>query len=111
MHPRATRFSWKLVSLMGSVVALASPVLASAAEPLVFRDTGEESGLFPHVAGIAGHGVMWGDVDGNGYADLYVGTFGGAPYGSKPNQFFRNNAGKFTLHPLCGPLLRRAATR
>jgi len=62
-----------------------------------FRDTGDEAGLFPHVAGIAGHGVMWGDVDGTGYPSLYVGTFGAAPYDSKSNLFFRNEKGKFRL--------------
>ncbi|MFN4260439.1 MAG: CRTAC1 family protein [Gemmataceae bacterium] len=62
-----------------------------------FRDVGDEAGLFPHVAGIAGHGVGWGDVDGNGYPDLYVGTFGAKPYDSKPNMFFRNDKGKFRL--------------
>jgi hypothetical protein len=49
------------------------------------------------VAGIAGHGAAWGDVDGDGWSDLYVGAFGGHPYGSKPNQFFRNQQGKFVL--------------
>lgn len=62
-----------------------------------FRDVGNEAGLFPHVGGIAGHGVGWGDVDGDGWPDLYVGTFGGHPYDSKPNQFFRNREGKFEL--------------
>lgn len=69
-----------------------------AAEPrLVFEDAGDAAGLFPQVAGIAGHGVGWGDVDGDGWPDLYVGTFGGEPYGSKSNQFFRNENGKFRL--------------
>jgi enediyne biosynthesis protein E4 len=85
-----------LVGLLVAILSICSEPLA-AAEPLAFRNAGDESGLFPHVEGIAGHGVIWGDVDGNGYPDLYVGTFGGAPYGSKANQFFRNTEGKFTL--------------
>jgi hypothetical protein len=63
----------------------------------VFRDVAEEAGLWPHVGGIAGHGAGWGDVDGDGWPDLYVATFGGSPYGSKPHQFFRNVKGKFQL--------------
>jgi len=62
---------------------------------LEFRDVTEERGLLPHVAGIRGHAAGWGDVDGDGYADLYVATFHNE--GSKANQFFRNRAGKFAL--------------
>ena len=67
------------------------------ATAFTFRDVGDEAGLFPHVARIAGHGAGWGDVDGDGWPELYVGTFGGHPYGSKPNMFFRNDKGKFRL--------------
>lgn len=68
---------------------------AAADYPFVFRDTGDEAGLFPHVAGIRGHGAGWGDVDGDGWLDLYVATF--HTDGSKPNMFLRNHAGKFQL--------------
>ncbi len=85
-------------SLALALVIAASVVAPAAAQsPFTFRDAGDEAGLFPHVARIAGHGVGWGDVDGDGWPDLYVGTFGGHPYGSKPNQFFRNAKGKFSL--------------
>src|SRR4029453_8615439 len=70
---------------------------AWAQAPFVFRDAGDEAGLFPAVAKIAGHGVGWGDVDGDGWPDLYVGAFGGHPYDSKTNQLFRNDKGKFRL--------------
>jgi enediyne biosynthesis protein E4 len=63
--------------------------------PFAFKDVGNEAGLFPHVAEILGHGCAWGDVDGDGWIDLYVATFGRAP--GKPNMFFRNKNGKFTL--------------
>jgi hypothetical protein len=63
--------------------------------PFVFKDAGDEASLFPHVAGIRGHGAGWGDVDGDGWLDLYVVTF--HTDGSKANLFFRNRKGKFVL--------------
>src|SRR5262249_4686175 len=82
-----------------AVTCLASLNAGSLAAdpPFTFRDVGEEAGLFPAAAKIAGHGVVWGDVDGDGWPDLYVGTFGGHPYDSKPNMLFRNVKGKFRL--------------
>ena len=63
--------------------------------PFVFRDVGDQVGLYPHVAGIRGHGAGWGDVDGDGWIDLYVATF--HTDGSKPNMLFRNGKGQFRL--------------
>src|SRR5688572_26969985 len=83
--------------IFAGVSLVAFACTASAQSPLVFRDAGDEAGLFPHVAKIAGHGVGWGDIDGDGWPDLYVGTFGGHPYGSKANMLFRNVKGKFKL--------------
>jgi hypothetical protein len=75
------------------------PGSLTAAEPKTnfqFQNAGSEAGLFPAVAAIAGHGCGWGDVNGDGFPDLYVGTFGGTPYKSKSNQLFLNVGGKFT---------------
>ena len=87
------------LAVLGGVCLLAMGDFAfgQTKQAFRFRDVGDETGLFPHVAGIAGHGVAWGDVDGDGWPELYVGTFGGHPYGSKTNQFFRNVEGKFKL--------------
>ena len=80
---------------MRFLVALLLLVPADGENPFVFRDVAQECGLLPHVGGIRGHGAGWGDADGDGWADLYVGTF--HEQGSKANQFFRNVGGKFTL--------------
>jgi hypothetical protein len=60
-----------------------------------FRLAGTATGLSPKVDSVFGHGAGWGDVDGDGWADLYVGTFN--KNGDKPNMLFRNNKGKFIL--------------
>jgi enediyne biosynthesis protein E4 len=61
----------------------------------VFRDVTEAAGLLPDVAGIKGHAAGWGDADGNGWIDLYVGAFHTG--GSKPNMLFYNEGGTFRL--------------
>lgn len=69
--------------------------VASAADyPFAFKDAGEEAGIFPAVEGIRGHAVAWGDADGDGWPDLFVGTFHNS--GSKPGVLLRNVKGKFT---------------
>ncbi len=69
----------------------------AADDPFVFKDVGDEVGAFPHVAGIRGHAAAWGDADGNGWPDLFVGTFHNA--GSKAGVFLRNEKGKFRPDP------------
>src|SRR5262249_13183851 len=61
----------------------------------VFRDVGAETGLLPAAAGVRGHAAAWGDADGDGYPDLFLGTFHNA--GSKTSLFLRNTGGKFRL--------------
>ena len=72
------------------------PGLTAAEEPsrnFVFRNVTREVGLLPAVGEIKGHAAGWGDVDGDGWEDLYVGTFD-TP--SKPNLLFRNVRGRFS---------------
>lgn len=88
---------WRVALFTASLAMVGS--LAAAAEPasvFKFKDAGDEAGLYPAVAEIAGHGCGWGDFNGDGWPDLYVGTFGGLPYKSKSNQLFINRNGKFT---------------
>src|SRR4051812_41993672 len=63
--------------------------------PFGFRDVGDEAGLFPHVAGIRGHGVAWGDIDNSGFPSLFVASFHDA--GSKPGMLLRNEKSRFRL--------------
>lgn len=61
--------------------------------PFAFKDVGADAGIFPHAAGLRGHGAAWGDLDGDGWPDLFVATFHNA--GSKPGFLLRNDKGKF----------------
>ena len=63
--------------------------------PFKFKDVGTEMGIFPDIADIQGHGAGWGDIDGDGWIDIYVGTFNDAI--SKTNMLFLNKQGKFVL--------------
>lgn len=84
-----------LALCIGSLAAGGDNKASSPASGFVFRDAGDEAGVFPHVAGIRGHGAAWGDVDGDGWPDLFVATFHDG--GSKPSMFLRNDKGKFRL--------------
>lgn len=74
---------------------LLTPLTFGQALPFTFRDVGNETGLLPSADGIRGHAAAWGDVDNNGYADLFIGTFHDS--GSKASMLLRNDQGKFTL--------------
>src|SRR6516162_2155789 len=84
------RRAWFLSALLALAVASS---LGRAEYPFVFRDVGDETGAFPHLGGIRGHGAAWGDIDGSGWPSLFVGTFHNA--GSKPGMLLRNYKSKF----------------
>jgi len=93
-----------------ALVALLGIVGAATAQdyPFVFRDVGDKAGLFPHVSGIKGHGAAWGDIDGDGWIDLYVATFYSPS--TKRNMLFRNQKGKFQVDDQEAPRLAARAT-
>lgn len=72
------------------------PQLRGADQPFLFRDLTKPSGLLPGGKSMKGHSAGWGDVDGDGWVDLYVGGFHTRST-SISNRFFRNHKGKFTL--------------
>jgi len=85
---------------------LAGPALH--AQPLpsgAFSDVTKAAGLFEPLAGIMGHGGAFGDFDGDGFIDIFVGGFCDRPNseyapasGPVPARLFRNlGNGKFAV--------------
>jgi hypothetical protein len=65
-----------------------------AADPVFkFRDVTQAVGLTKSLKGINGHGAGWGDLDGDGWPELYVGTFDKS--GNFPGALFWQTNGKF----------------
>lgn len=86
------------------LVPFAAPV---SAQQIVFKDVTKEAGLYEPLAGMMGHGGAWGDVDGDGLPDLFVGGFCDRPNeeyapakGPVPNRLMRNlGNGRFERMP------------
>lgn len=64
-----------LFSLLASVLLNTMPLSGQ----IQFKDVTEKAGLVEPLKGVMGHGAAWGDVTGNGYPDLFLGTFTGRP--------------------------------
>jgi hypothetical protein len=91
------------------VVLLVAPA-PPAEGPIVFEDVTRAVGLADHLeqtpprrAWRYAHGAGWGDVDGDGRPDLYLGAFAARPWyqgddAPTPNRLFLNRDGKFQVH-------------
>jgi len=70
---------------------------------ITFNDVTEQVGLIDPLKGMRGHAAAWGDVNNDGYPDLFMGTFAGidaSEYnkrghtsGPEPNKLLINNGG------------------
>jgi hypothetical protein len=95
------------LSLLGmSVVAADRP--AGEKPPLPFTDVTAESGLEPFLRGALNHGLAWGDIDGDGRLDLFLGNFADRPNQPRDgiNGLYRQvERGKFA--PFAAPAVER----
>src|SRR5262245_51147585 len=95
--------TWAVAVVCPLIAALAEGLGQEGAYPIRFADVTKEAGLYEPLAGIMGHGGAWGDFDGDGLVDLYVGGFCDRPdseykpaKGPVPNRLFKNlGNGKF----------------
>ena len=89
----------------GVLLLLLAGALPAAESVIRFEDVTDAAGLRAPLAGLMGHGGAWGDVDGDGFIDLYAGGFADRPLaeyapakGPIKNQLFRNlGNGKFAM--------------
>jgi len=89
-----------------TAIALAMPAGAAlAAGTLRFKDVTEQLGLAEYLTPYEyGHGAAWGDADGDGRPDLYVGAFASYPIyraadAPIPNMLFLNRGELFVPSP------------
>lgn len=99
-----------LLAAFLAVIAAALSGMAFAAEPFTFEELSATTGLKQHLEGNEttrpwryAHGAAWGDVDGDGWPDLFLGAFAARPYFSGadapiPNRLFLNKDRK--LNPV-----------
>ncbi len=89
--------------LLGALMVFGTGAAAPPQRPIQFEDVTNAAGLREPLAGLMGHGGAWGDLDGDGRIDLFVGGFCDRPdaeYAPAPgpvrNRLFRNNGdGRF----------------
>jgi hypothetical protein len=92
-------------AIAGDAACWASPTVPSVG-PVELEDATESLGLIDPLLGIHGHAAAWGDVNRDGWADLYVGTFADRPgqayrqrgaSGPSPDRFFWGGPNGFSV--------------
>jgi enediyne biosynthesis protein E4 len=96
------------VAFMASVASQAAP------GPITFQDVTSVAGLTNPLKGMNGHCGAWGDLNGDGYIDLFVGTFAthpGSDYAGRghgafpePDKLLLNNGGSGFTEVLNSPI-------
>ena len=89
---RAMRRSGRLVVFVAVLTALVSSRPAPPADaaptcsagtpgsqPITLSDATESSGVATSLIGMMGHAIAWGDVNADGWQDVFVGTFADRP--------------------------------
>ncbi|MDQ3310524.1 MAG: FG-GAP-like repeat-containing protein [Actinomycetota bacterium] len=93
-------------SRVEGLVCWESPAAAEPADQsITWQDATASAGLESRLVGMMGHAAAWGDLDGDGLPDLFVGTFADRPpedyvargaSGPRPDVVLRNNGDTFT---------------
>ncbi len=79
------------------------------AQSIAFADVTDKAGLREPLLGIMGHGAAWGDVDGDGLIDAYVGGFADRPDDeykpakTAPKNVLLKNLGDGKFEPMSQP--------
>jgi hypothetical protein len=97
--PLACQCRLRLVTYLAELIGgFAMGSWGMAADAIRFSDITDAAGLRAPLAGIMGHGGAWGDIDGDGLIDLFVGGFADRPNaeyapaaGAVTNKVFRNS--------------------
>ncbi len=81
--------------LFAVLLIIVLPSCEADEHDFLFRDVSEQSGFLPAASALMGHGAGWGDINGDGWPDLYLATFHYQT--SRGNQLLQNNGGQFSL--------------
>ena len=97
IHPRDMNKKYEILAAL-----LLCTGLASQAGDIRFEDVNDATGLTPHLkTWRLAHAASWGDLDADGWPELYLGAFADPPRwteGPLPNMLLRNEQGRrFTL--------------